>query len=55
MTTSTVVALLDGVADPAVLAAVEEIRATQRLVHGHLAFPDVFGHGGFSIVVGNPT
>ncbi len=54
LTTSTVAVLAEGVADPAVLAIIEEVRVRHGLLHWHLAFPDVFGRGGFSLVVGNP-
>ena len=54
VTTSTVSALTVGVVDPDVLAVVGEVRARHGLLHWHLAFPDVFAGGGFSLVVGNP-
>jgi hypothetical protein len=54
VTTSTVATLSERAVEPAVLAAIDEVRARHGLLHWHLAFPDVFASGGFSLVVGNP-
>jgi hypothetical protein len=55
VTTSTVAALAEGAVDPAVLSVIDRLRERHRILHWHLAFPDVFRQdGGFSLVIGNP-
>ncbi len=54
VTTATVNTLAEGAVDSAVLDVIETSRTRHRLLHWHLAFPDVFAQGGFSLVVGNP-
>ncbi len=54
VTSATVRTLAEGAVDPAVLEVVEEMVRHHHLLHWHLAFPDVFANGGFSLVVGNP-
>lgn len=54
ITTTTVTTLAAGVVDPDVLEVVEEMRKHHHLLHWHLAFPEIFARGGFSLVVGNP-
>ena len=54
VTTTTVRNLSEGVVGPEVLAVIDEARERHQLLHWHLAFPEVFERGGFSLVVGNP-
>ena len=37
-----------------VAAAIQRLRQDYRFFHWHLEFPDVFAHGGFHLVLGNP-
>jgi hypothetical protein len=54
-TTRDVVAALQGQKVPdLVRRAAERVANTERLTHWKLAFPQVFGRGGFDIVIGNP-
>lgn len=54
ITTSTVTTLSEGVGDPETLNVVADAHEHHHLLHWHLAFPEVFERGGFSLVVGNP-
>ena len=54
ITTATVRSLGEGIAAPEALPAILEAREHHDLLHWHLAFPEVFERGGFSLVVGNP-
>lgn len=54
VTSATVRTLAEGVVDPDLLEVIEEMARHHQFVHWHLAFPDVFASGGFSLVVGNP-
>lgn len=54
VTTTTARNLSEGVVGPDVLPVIDEAREHHHLLHWHLAFPEVFDRGGFSLVVGNP-
>ena len=54
ITSATVRSLDEGVAAPEALPVILEAREHHHLFHLHLAFPEVFDRGGFSLVVGNP-
>ncbi|MGC8511061.1 MAG: Eco57I restriction-modification methylase domain-containing protein, partial [Acidimicrobiales bacterium] len=54
ITTETVTSMGEGVAAPEALPVILEAREHHDLLHWHLAFPEVFERGGFSLVVGNP-
>ncbi len=48
-------ALMKGrLSDPRMTAFVQETAAKQRFFHWPLAFPEVFGGGGFDAIIGNP-
>ena len=40
--------------DEALTSAVVSLSAQYQFFHWHLAFPEVFGHGGFDVMLGNP-
>lgn len=41
-------------AEPGLVAEVERLAADYHFFHWHLRFPQVFGRGGFDVVLGNP-
>ena len=44
----------DAAKQPQKVAAAQAIASQNRFFHWHLDFPEVFGRGGFDVVLGNP-
>ncbi len=54
ITTQALVDHMAGRMHPQALAHAEALAVTQRFFHWPLEFPEVFAHGGFDVVLGNP-